>query len=511
MFLRIIIPILLLLLSCKQQPESDPGNQLGKISLSYSGNAEAMPVFREGMLLLHSFEYKDAEEKFREAQSLDPAFAMAYWGEAMCKNHPLWREQNLREAREIIEKLGDTKEQQRSQFKTELEKDLFDALSILYGSGSKVERDKAYSEYMALLHEKYPDNHEITAFYALSILGAVKGGRDFEAYGKAARIAKSIIDENPNHPGALHYLIHSYDDPENAHKALDAANTYSKIAPDAGHALHMPSHIYVALGMWDEVIASNIDSWEASKNRKLRKNLDNDALNYHAFKWLMYAYLQKGDYASARILVKEMQGYAYEKTSERSAAHLVMMKAYYFIESGLRQDSLLGDTIDYRRFAFQTRAAHYFLEGYASYKLGNAINLNSYADSLSVLVSHSQNDALMGDSPMCSGNYSWEKPTQLNLDRATVMQLELEALSKMLAGEQEAAETFLIQAVDLEQKTSYNYGPPEIIKPSSELYAEWLIDQGRLEEAEEQLKLVLERAPGRYIVEKQLSGIRKAS
>ena len=131
---------------------------------------------------------------------------------------------------------------------------------------------------------KYPEHHEVAAFYALSLLGSSKSRKDDDNYEVGAKIAQSIISENPHHPGALHYLIHSYDDPDHATLALDAANRYSKVAPDAEHALHMPSHIFVALGMWDEVINSNIASYEASVVRMKKKELDNDARGYHAMK-----------------------------------------------------------------------------------------------------------------------------------------------------------------------------------------------------------------------------------
>ncbi|MCF6223634.1 MAG: hypothetical protein L3J34_07890 [Flavobacteriaceae bacterium] len=153
---------------------------------------------------------------------------------------------------------------------------------------------------MKKLNLKYPDNHEVKAFYALSLLGSVSDGRDDEIYGKGAKIAQGIIEENPNHPGALHYLIHSYDDPKHANLALDAAYSYAKVAPDASHALHMPSHIFVAMGMWDEVVKSNENSYQASVNRMERKKLDNDARGYHAFHWLEYGYLQQNRFEDAK-------------------------------------------------------------------------------------------------------------------------------------------------------------------------------------------------------------------
>lgn len=494
-------------LSCKNEKQAPETAELGIIELDVSGKEEALPVFQEAMLLLHSFEYVDAEEKFREARRIDPDFGMAYWGEAMCHNHPLWREQNLRKAKEVLDSLGSTPEERASKFRTDFEKNMFEALSILYGNGSKAERDIAYAEYMKQLHEEYPDNNEISAFYALSVLGSVKGGRDYEAYGHAAKIAQSVVDENKHHPGALHYLIHSYDDPENAGKALDAANAYSKVAPDAGHALHMPSHIYVALGMWDEVIASNIASWEASKKRQTEKSLDNDALNYHAFQWLMYGYLQKGAYDKARDILAQMRDYAYELSSSSSAYHLTMMKAAYFIESGNWSDSLLKDTLDYSKHNFTIRRSHYYLNGMASYHKNDSKALASSIDSLSTLIDNSVNQALTAGSAMCSGTSALHMPNQLDLDRGRVILTQLQALAAQLAGKNTEALALMKEAVDKEQETSYNYGPPEIIKPSSELLAEWLIEEGRIKEPSKQLELVFERAPGRYIAAQHQSAI----
>ncbi len=503
--------LLVSVFSCKNKSSADKNLKLGEITMEVTAKEEAKQSFHEGMLLLHSFEFEDAEEKFLNAQEIDPEFAMAYWGQAMCQNHPLWREQDFNKAVEILAKLGETKEERREKFKTDFEKDMFDAISVLYGKGSKRQRDEAYSEYMSVLSDKYPDNNEVTAFHALSVLGAVKGGRDFEAYAKGARIAKSILEENPNHPGALHYLIHSYDDPQNAHKALEAANSYSQVAPDAGHALHMPSHIYVALGMWDEVISSNINSWNASKKRKEAKGLDNDALNYHGFKWLMYAYLQKGDLDNARRLVKEMQDYCYEYSTQRSVSHLVMMKAAYFIESNNWNDSLVYDTIDYSKHSFYTKNAHHYLMGMKAFADNDVSSLQKKTLAMDTLYKRHTQEAMISDAPLCSGSYNRYSVTELDLQRSKVMKLELEALKLILKGDAENTESLMVEAVELERNTSYNYGPPEIVKPSNELYAEWLISQERYEEAEKQLQSVLERAPGRYIVMNHLAKMKNNS
>ncbi len=283
----IYIGIFILLFSCKktQAPNQD---YLGVVDIAITGNEIAQPFFEKGLLLLHSFEYEDTRDEFQKAIELDKNMAMAYWGKAMTYNHGLWSQQNFEEATVTLNEL---KKIENINALSELEQDFIKAVRVLYSANkAKKERDQDYADYMKKLYEKYPDNHEVAAFYALSLLGSVPDGRDEKIYGKGALIAQGIIEENSNHPGALHYLIHSYDDPQHANLALDAAYSYAKVAPDASHALHMPSHIFVAMGMWDEVVKSNENSYQASVNRMEGKKLDNDARGYHAFHWLEYGY-----------------------------------------------------------------------------------------------------------------------------------------------------------------------------------------------------------------------------
>jgi len=281
--------VIFFLFSCnKNEPQTD---YLGIVKLEVSGTKTAIPHFEKGLLLLHSFEYVDARESFLKAQQVDPKMVMAYWGEAMTYNHSLWRGQDYLNGFSVLEKL---ELQGEIEGQSSVEKDFLKAVEILYKpKTSKNDRDTAYMKYMEGLYKKYPSNHEVAAFYALSLLGSVAEGRNDSIYGLGADVAKRILKENAKHPGALHYVIHSYDDPDHANLALDAANAYSQVAPDASHALHMPSHIYVAMGMWDEVVSSNINSYQASLNRMNKKELDNDARGYHAYHWLEYGYLQK--------------------------------------------------------------------------------------------------------------------------------------------------------------------------------------------------------------------------
>ena len=251
---KILFLFLIVLFSCKQ--ENKEVSYLGIVNIEVSGNKEAVPQFEKGLLLLHSFEYADSRDAFLEAQKTDPEMLMSYWGEAMTYNHPLWSEQDFENGMEALKKL---KNKQATAKVTELENDFIEGIHILYESdSSKVVRDKNYADFMSSLNKKYPDNHEVAAFYALSLLGSVPDGRDEKTYGKGADIANGILKENPKHPGALHYLIHSYDDPEHAKFALAAADSYSVVAPDASHALHMPSHIYINTGHYHEGSVANI-------------------------------------------------------------------------------------------------------------------------------------------------------------------------------------------------------------------------------------------------------------
>lgn len=507
-FNKFMIPLLIcaLMSSCKNEGGKTTEAHLGDISFEVTADEKAKHVFEEGMLLLHSFQYKDAAETFQEAQEIDPSFAMAYWGEAMTKNHTLWREQDKTDAIEILEKLGSTPEERISKVVTDFEKDMFAGAELLFfGEDKKNERDIKYRDHMAALHERYPDNHEVAAQYALSVLGAVKEGRDQEAYEKGAKIAQSIIDENPDHPGALHYLIHSYDDPKNAPKALTAANRYSKVAPDANHALHMPSHIYVAMGMWDEVISSNTAAVAASVKRMKRKSLDNDALDYHSLKWLMYGYLQKGQIEKARALVVDMQNYCAELPSRKALAHLVMMKGAYFSESQNWEDTLTQDTFDYSNLAVQILGVHCYNNAMVAFEKNDNSGILKQSKILEAAISEAKEKVFSGGASMCSGNYNRSIPTQLHVDRATVLKHEIDALGALFNGDEATFENLMRTATVLEGETSYMYGPPEIVKPSSEMYAEWLLDKGRYAEAKVEFEKVIKRAPKRYITMKGLN------
>lgn len=487
--------------SSENPPESPApaANRLGDAHLNVTGAEDAIPHFEKGLLLLHSFEYADAREAFREAQAVDSSFAMAYWGEAMTYHHPLWRQQNYADGQAALNKLASTPEERSAKVGTELERDLLRAVELLYGEGDKFERDKAYAEYMGELYEKYESNQEIAAFYALSLLGSVPVGRDDEVYGQAARIAEGVIAENPNHPGALHYLIHSYDDPVHAHLAKTAADSYADVAPDAAHALHMPSHIYVALGMWDEVVASNVDSYEASVKRMERKGLSTSARSYHAFHWLMYGYLQQEKFDEAQRIMEDMARYAAEDPTRGARSYLINMKGNYLVETG-RWDSEIADISVGERadLNIATRAVYYFTEGMKAYQRNQPDSLRAVIEQLES--EREQAAYLVSDSgvPMCSSAGSNRSaPNKQDLGLAEVMEMELRALEARSRQDQKTAQSFLRKAVEIQEAASYDYGPPAVVYPAYELYADWLLDRERYEEALVQYDYALERGPKR--------------
>lgn len=311
--------------------------QLGNISFPTSGSAAAQPKFIEGVKDLHSFEFDEAAEAFRAAQRIDPNFALAYWGEAMSYNHPLWAEQNLEAARKALERLAPTLEGRLAKAHTDKGKAFLEAENqLFYAPGDKLARDKAYSDAMARLYDRWPDDHEVDIFYALSLLGTVRpGDKGFRRQALAASICMKVFQENPDHPGAAHFIIHAFDDPDHAILALPAARLYARIAPAAPHALHMPSHIFVQLGMWQDVVASNTVAYKAAEDLIARMHLPEGREDFHTLSWLEYANLMLSKFDDARHDV-DLAKQAVDRNPKDAniAQQYHTMLARYILESG---------------------------------------------------------------------------------------------------------------------------------------------------------------------------------
>lgn len=494
---RVILFLSVLAAACSPTKTDE---KLGTVYFEPTGSKEAVKHFEEGLLLLHSFEFDDAAIAFLSAQETDPTMAMAYWGEAMTYNHPLWAEQDYDKGVAALNKFSASKDERVEKSGTPIEKDFMKAVNILYGEGSKYERDVAYAEFMEGMYNTYPKSQEAAAFYALSLLGSVPVGRNQEVYEKGAVIAKGILAENPNHPGALHYLIHSYDDPDHASNAVEAANRYMEVASAAGHALHMPSHIYVATGMWDDVVRSNELSYQASVDRMQRKKLDNDARGYHAFQWLLYGYLQQGRLENAKQIVNEMKQYTEELPSARARVHMSLIKGAYLAETGDWDGEISNIVIDQKGLNISVVGINSFLDGMKSFSQNDKLKLEEHINKLE---QERQKVSIQLENKgiaMCSG-VGWEsqKANQLDVDQANIMEMELRSVLADMNGKKDEAESWLKKAVELESNISYSYGPPPVVKPSFEMYGEWLLKNERPQEALAQFDYSLKRAPNRVL------------
>lgn len=492
-----LFTLVLFLLACSSGNDRQK-EQLGDIEFNVTGNEAARGNFEKGLLLLHSFEFEDAEDEFKKAIETDKDFVMAYWGLAMSHNHPLWRFQDFDKGNRVLSALAPTAEARVEKAKTGLEKDFIKSINILYGPGDKIERDKKYAAFLGELHRKYPDNNEVTAFYSLALLGSVPVGRDEKIYELAAEMAKTVLKTNPRHPGALHYLIHAYDDPAHAALAVKTADAYSNVAPAAGHALHMPTHIYLALGMWDKVISSNIDSWKASEERKKRKNLDGDALNFHAYHWLLYGYLQRGDKERAKNVLDSMSAYARILKSEGAREYMIYQKATYLTETGEFENEISGQVIKQDDLNIVTRAMDHYINGMRYYSLRDEEKMEQHISDLTAAILIDEERVSSTSASVC-GAVSSPLPNSLDIQQSQVMLLELKAMHAWLKKDVNLAENFFKKAVALESGISYAYGPPTIVKPSAELYAEWLLEQGKPDKALVQFEHSLKATPGRTL------------
>jgi Tfp pilus assembly protein PilF len=274
---------------------------LGKVSFPVSCKTEVRPVFERGVALLHSFQYAAAEKAFTEVSQGDPQCAMAYWGLAMSIYHPLWEGANakaLSRGRGYLDKAAAI----GTPDKRELE--YIAALRSFY-TGHGDERLTGYSRALAELCKHYPDDGEAQAFYALSLLALPDKNDDLENRKKAIAILNRLSAAQPEHPGAVHYLIHAADTPELAPEALTAARRYAKIAPDSSHALHMPSHIFVRLGLWQESSDSNPAAAAAAADAT-QHHLGEAHYQFHAMDFLDYSYLQMGEEQKARQVVADL-------------------------------------------------------------------------------------------------------------------------------------------------------------------------------------------------------------
>jgi tetratricopeptide (TPR) repeat protein len=476
--------------------------QTGHVDFSTSGTPKAQALFLLGLAQLHNFEYDDAAALFRQAQEAEAGFAMATWGEAMTKNHPVWMEQDTQAGRDILNRLAPTQEGRLAKAPTQREKDYLGAVDILYnGAGTKEQRDFAYADSMAELHAKYPEDVDAATFHALALLG-----RDVSTYMKSAAILEEVFCAHPDHPGAAHYLIHSYDDPVHAPLGLRAARVYAKIAPAAAHAQHMTSHIFIALGMWDEEIAANETAVAVvNRNRAAKGLAPRECGHYNA--WLEYGYLQAGRPGDARRLAEACMTEARSGAPPGHDPGMVMdpdrsslgsatqMWARYLIDSGDAPQALLGWDLPQKGDP-PVRLTSQFVLGLLAARQGKVPPAKSALAGV-----QEARAALQASLDQKGGEAASDRA------RAQILENELRAAILMAEKKGDEAVALLKQAVAQEESLPFAFGPPFVDKPASELLGEFLLGLGRPAEARAAFEASLARAPKRSL---SAQGLRQA-
>ena len=283
-------------------------HRLGTVDFPNSGSPAAQEPFLRGIALLHSFEYEDAADAFHEAQAADSAFALAWWMEALTNTQLLWGWDDAPAARRALARLGLTPEARLAQAATPRERAYGAAVEAFYADTDVRTRARAFADSLRALAAREPQDMEAAAFASVALqmageVGAFPGDDWIAAREDAITLAERVFQANRDHPGAAHYLIHVYDNPDVAARGLDVARAYALIAPDAQHALHMPSHIFVQVGLWDDVVASNERAWAATRGWAARRGESAAMLDFHAFEWLQHGYLQQGRFEAARALI----------------------------------------------------------------------------------------------------------------------------------------------------------------------------------------------------------------
>ncbi len=281
--------------------------QLGTVHFPISCAASVQKPFARGVALLHSFWYEEAEKEFEDIAKDDPRCAMAHWGIAMSIWHQLWNEPD---AKVIAHGLKEAEAGEKLAAKaTPREQAYIAAIRTFFSNSDKLDnqaRTKAYSDAMKKVYDSNPDDHEAAAFYALSLLASEPHHDETFANRKqAAAILEKLFAIEPDHPGVAHYLIHSYDKPQLAELGIPAARRYAAVAPAAPHALHMPSHIFARVGLWQDDIKSNLASVEATR-KTAAMGMGGEGHQFHALNFLFYAYLQSGRESQARALMDEV-------------------------------------------------------------------------------------------------------------------------------------------------------------------------------------------------------------
>lgn len=419
-------------------------------------------LFSSGILLLHNFEYNGAKEIFLNIQKYYPKFVLGYWAESMTYNHPLWDEEDITSARNALNKLASTPAQRLNLTINSREKGLIYSVNLLYGDGSKDQRNQAYTQALAELYQQYPTDDDIGSFYALSILGLHRGNRNIHDYLKAAKILKPILKRNPNHQGALHYYIHCLDDREHAHLALNAALKFESLSPLSAHARHMPSHIYLALELWDDVVRANRYSLEAHLN-----DIEYDIHYLHSLQWLHYAYLRLNRFDQAIQTVS----YMYHLVT----SHHIPIYIWYYNQMRATHIVITNDynislpEINYDQLEISAIASTIYANSLIDlYKYNNDIRPN--ITKLQILLQ--QRRQQYSQKQTNDDYFTSVNENGLNVSKVVINQLNAHYLRSV--GQLKDAIQLLKLTITFENTLPKDYGPPNPPHPTKKLLEEFL-------------------------------------
>jgi tetratricopeptide (TPR) repeat protein len=484
-----------------QEPKA---SDFGVATFANSGAAAAQQPFLRGLAAMHDFEWESAAENFRKAEGIDAKFAMAYWGEALSHNDGIHFQQDTEAGRAALNKLAPTQEGRLAKCGTDRERDYMRAVDALYNApGTKEERDFKYSAAMGALYQKYPDDVDAGALYALSLLSTAHHGRDFAVYMKSLAVLEPLFFAHPNHPGVDHYLIHSVDDPVHAPLGLLAARNYSKVALKAPHAQHMTSHIFVAMGMWDDVVKANEIATAVLNEQNAQQGKPPTVCGHYNF-WLEYGHLQQGRFQDARTVLQACKDAAVSSAGSGRGPNQGLIGGY----AQMRLRYLL-DTDDWKGDVARwpvpeganaaTRLSFTFADGFGAVRRGD---LKAAHEALVAMnTANGAERSGVGTGAATAADFT---------ARATLLQQELQAMLDAAEGKRDDAIALLRKSAASENTMPFEYGPPFIDKPTAELLGEVLLDAQRPAEAREAFQTALGRTPQRTAVLMGLSRAMKA-
>jgi tetratricopeptide (TPR) repeat protein len=463
-----------------------PDQEFGSVAFQTSCGAEAED-FNLAMALLHSFEYDESEKVFARIIDAQPDCAMAYWGVAMSNFHPLWTpplEPELKKGTNAINLARKITQ------KTKREADYIEAIAAYYSDWDKLDhptRSLNFEKAMERLYTTYPTDKEAAIFYALALnAAAAPTDKTLSKQKKAGSILQTLYNKNPNHPGIVHYIIHTYDSPELAEIALPAARKYASVAPSSAHALHMPSHIFTRLGLWDECIESNLASVSSAQcyaeASGIKGHWDEEL---HGLDYLMYAYLQKGDNELAK------QQLEYLKTiKEVSPVNFKVLYAFaaspsrYVLENKLWKEAATLETypasFPWEKFPWQKAILHF------ARLMGNVHTGQIDAAKAELTILNTLHDNLLAQKDTYKAN-------QVDIQRKAG-----EAWILLKEGKQDEALELMKLAADLEDKTEKHPVTPSEVIPARELLADLLLQLNKPKEALDAYEADLKKHPNRF-------------